>query len=523
MLTAVAANARAGEEWRFPPVRELVSTMASLWYKPLRQSAGTQGTPTPSVCWTERRCVERDRPLNLAARNAGDGTIDSFARYIIGVIAFGYTLLPAGFVIAVAINPCDFRMRSASERVSLSILSAIAALPVLAYYVIRFIPPGAVPTFAFVIWPLGLYLFLRDPSRRLVFPSVRSMLAWVLLALVVGLLLVDIRLDGQLQLGPVVYDYAARISVTDAITRTGIPPANPSFYDGHPQPLFYYYLWFAVCSLVDRTTGQFIGPDGSLKASVFWGIVGVMALLHCVIFSGTVKFPEGVRKRWLAAAVAGLLVSGLDLLPVAAGSVWRLITHEMFHLPYALAGWNGEGHISSWFGVFGWVPNHVTALTAGMFSLLLLRTGAERPLGRSWRLVALASLGYASAVGMSVWVAVVAATVAAAWCLASICLRWYREAWFVVLAGTAALLVALPYLLDLASAGHLAHLPLVLRVRPFGPLGPLEYKAYGPSLVMASRIALLPITYAIGFRILSARATALFEVAVQEMEIPRSG
>ncbi len=423
-----------------------------------------------------------------------------FVNYLVGLVAFGSILLPAGFVIAAATNPCDFRTRSLSEQVALSILTAIATLPILTYYVIRVFPSAAAPVFAFVSWPLALYYLLhsRRPGRS-IFSSVRPMLGWTLVALFIGLLLADIRVGDQLQLGPEVYDYGARVSVTDAITRTGIPPANPSFYDGRPQPLFYYYFWFAVCSLVDRATGQLIGPDGSLKASVFWGVASVVALVQCVLFSGAVKFPDGAGRRWLAATAVGLLISGLDLLPVAAGSAWRLVTHETFHLPYALAMWNGEGHVSSWFGVFAWVPNHVVAFVSGMFSLLLLRKGAELPFGRSWRLVALAGLGFASTAGMSIWVAIVAAAVAAAWCLVSICLRWYREAALVVLAGSASVLVALPYLLGLAGTNHLARYPLALWVRPFGPLGPLEYKEYGPFLMMVIRLALLPVTYAVGF------------------------
>jgi len=427
-------------------------------------------------------------------------TVNALADYIAGVIAFGFVLLPVGYVVATAANPCDFDRRSPSEQISLSILTATATVPILVYYIIRAVPSGSVQVFAFVALPFALYGYLRRrKTGRERHSWLQAGIGWAVAAVIVGLLLIDIRSGDQLQNGSIVYDYAKDVSVIDAISRTGIPPINPSFLDGRPQPLFYYYYWFAVCSFVDQATSGLIGPNASIKASVFWALANVMALVHCAIFSGSVRFPADTRNKWIGAAITGMLVSGLDVVPVSIQAVWHLAASQPVKLPYALAVWNGGGHISSWLGAITWVPHHVAGFVSATFSLFVLRRGADLPLARYWRIVVLAGFGFASAAGLSIWVTIVAAMVAATWCLILIYRRWYREACLFVAAGIVGLVLALPFLAGLIGADHSTKFPLALHPRPFGPLAPFEHRVYGPLLIGITRLAALPVTYAVSF------------------------
>jgi len=54
-------------------------------------------------------------------------------------------------------------------------------------------------------------------------------------------------------------DQTTRVSVIDAMTRTGVPPVNSSYYLGHYVKLtFLYFFWYTLGSIIDFMGGSFI-------------------------------------------------------------------------------------------------------------------------------------------------------------------------------------------------------------------------------------------------------------------------
>jgi hypothetical protein len=79
---------------------------------------------------------------------------------------------------------------------------------------------------------------------------------WSLFAI---LSLIDIQLGNRLYFSVASYDLISRVSITGAITRTGVPPTNPGYFPGKTVPLtFLYYFWYILGSLIDQIGGTWM-------------------------------------------------------------------------------------------------------------------------------------------------------------------------------------------------------------------------------------------------------------------------
>jgi hypothetical protein len=259
-----------------------------------------------------------------------------------------------------------------------------------------------------------------------------------------------------------VHDYTKHIVVTDAITRTGVPPVSPMFCPSDAPKLFYYYYWFMLCSLVEQCSGGLLHPrEAVLAGDVFTGF----ALLAAIALATRFLLPAAKDDRWQTAKIACLLTlaTGLDLLPVGLSHVMMAAKHE---LPiFASVEWWND-YIESFTHFAIWVPHHVAGFVSCVIGTIILRrfqeTG-EKPL----TMLILASLAFASAIGLSIYVSV---TFAAGWVLWSlICIKTKIEGRIaqVTIAGVLSALMSVPLIATLIQANHSHARQIALTIRPF--------------------------------------------------------
>jgi hypothetical protein len=259
-----------------------------------------------------------------------------------------------------------------------------------------------------------------------------------------------------------VHDYTKHIVVTDAITRTGLPPTSPMFGIPNAPKLFYYYYWFMLCSFVEQTSRGLLEPRYAVLAG---DIVTGFALLAAIALSARYLLPADENDSWQTAkfACALTLVTGLDILPVGLSHILQNGKHQ---LPiFASVEWWND-YIENFTHFALWVPHHVAGLVSCLIGTILLRrfqeTG-ERPL---WML-SLAALAFASAIGLSIYVSL---TFALGWCIwILICLvsKKTDRILYVACAGLATALISLPFVATLVKANHSHAKQIAFTIRRF--------------------------------------------------------
>ncbi len=420
----------------------------------------------------------------------------------IALLLFPLVSVFPGYVLGWAFNLFLFNSRTWIARLAISLVLSAAVLPVLAFLVLRFLPP------AFAMLPLFLCAVLCgagelnrynrsrhspasgiDPQSRLYRRiGILFGVIWVVFSL---LLLVDFQFGRQLYFANVAYDYTTRIAVINAISRTGVPPINPSYFPGRPEKLtFLYYYWYISPSLIDQIGGTLVNSRQAMLAGTIWTGLALMAgiALYLRLRNRRPHHP------WIAPLIGIqlLLVSGVDVVPVLAieARARYLLGHML--LSGAVEGWNMP--VMSWLNAITWVPNHVLAAVQCFAALLLVLSVIDGSPGQRWIAGILAGLAFASAFGSSIWVMLVFAV---AWILWGLILLLTRKnqslVWVMVLAGLVGMGLSLPYILDLLHSGGVSGggLPVALFVRPF-MLNSLLLPA---SLQPVANLFLLPLNY----------------------------
>jgi hypothetical protein len=432
-------------------------------------------------------------------------TLSDFLAFFAAFAIFTAVLLPPGYLFGRLSDVLSFRKQTSAIRFALALLMSLAIIPELSYLVLRaanwrvFALLGAVAVvagLAAMLWDA----FRRPTRRRAPRQMCLTVAAAVLWIVAVAGSLADLQWSGGLYRSPTGQDHLKHVAVTSAISRTGLPPQNPLSRGSQPFPLCYYYFWHLLCSHVDRLGGTFITARSAVQAGTAWaGIALACALVLVMRFSRT-AFP--FRRAPAPLAVALLLGSGLDLIVVVAVAAARhFVSGGGFRLPTDLQWWNGDATATAWVGAVLWVPQHVTALCVTLFGFLLLQRSVEmQSAARRWASVAVSAVAFASALGMSLWVALVGGLIGATWSA----LLWganRRLFYNYLLAGLLAALFAAPFLWDIAAARQTSQFPIALGVRPFVVCESLrEYFGWandGPVDVL--RLLALPVSYAIQF------------------------
>ena len=160
-----------------------------------------------------------------------------------------FVLVP-GFVLGTLTNLMQFKIRGLAHQLLLSLMISLCCMPIVLYWTGRFWGMYAVWGLLVLIWCVGVYhvsiRLIHD--RQAMFASLRRNWKFGCVIGCAVFITVALIIDWETQhelLRPLLsYDYVKHVSVTSAISRTGLPPVNPSFHPGEPYTLFYYYFWF---------------------------------------------------------------------------------------------------------------------------------------------------------------------------------------------------------------------------------------------------------------------------------------
>ena len=387
------------------------------------------------------------------------------------VVVFAAVLLAPGYCMAWACNLLGFRGRGVGERLAWGVALSFGGMTIVAILLGKYASLAAVCWLAGIcaVWFVGLAAWEGWRRRGDGFSGRWGLIAagiaavWVLYAICE---LVDVGVGNHLYVSVTVFDHALRAAFTDAVLRTGVPPANPIFWPGHAAPMRYYYFWYVLVAVVVRLAG--VTARQAMIASSAWsgfGLASVVALYCGNFLGGETKQGRGsdpmatssqpsqeTKVRWmghpsrLAVALGLLAVTGLDILPVIAKALARMPTDG------DMEWWSGNG-VCSWMDSLLWVPHHVAGLVCCLVGFLLVWMSKGQAGRRRWGCGALAGLAFASAFGLSTWVALAFALVMVAWLVwVMIWERGSRERVAVLLLAAAVAFVALiPYLAELRA------------------------------------------------------------------------
>ena len=406
------------------------------------------------------------------------------------VAAFAALLLAPGYCLAWACDLLGFRARAAGERLAWGVALSFGGMTIVSVLL------GKYGSLTAVCWLAGICalgcvgIMAREAwlrRRGLNFTNKRGLIgagiaaAWVLFVVVE---LVDIGVGSRLYFSVTVFDHALRTAFVDAVMRTGVPPANPLFWPEHAAPMRYYYFWYVLTAAAARLAGA--TARQAMIASVAWSGFGLAATLqlYCRNFLGngsqrasdapqlaiSSHSSHETTTRWMArpprlvVALGLLAVTGLDILPVLVKALLRMPTDGDME-------WWSAAQVSSWMDSLLWVPHHIAGLVCCLLGFLLVWM-SKGTSGRRRALCGLiAGLAFASAFGLSTWVALAFAMVMAAWMLWA--LAWERDSRarvpVLLLAAAVASVALLPYLAELH--GEASGTAIVLANGPTSPDG----------------------------------------------------
>ena len=364
---------------------------------------------------------------------------------LVAVVAFAVVLYAPGYVVAYAVDLFGFRQMGFADRSLWGIACSFCVAPITAYLVGRGAGLNGI-CWLFALSAAVALLLLTLTSNKTVWSRrdrwVTALLACGWIAFVL-LMLVDLQAGNKLYFSVVMADQSYRIAFTDAIVRTGIPPANPLYFAGAPAPMRYDYFWYVLCAAVVKLAH--VSARQSFIASSIWAGFGLLAT---VTLYTRHFFRWERRQRWIALGL--LFVTGADLIPAVGNAILQPTLNGDIE-------WWSVDPIDAWPDSLLWVPHHTASVLCCLLALLLLwRTRESISRGARHCAVALAAVAFASAFGLSVYVAFGFALLMLAWLLRLAALQHpQRLALFqrVAVAGILSALLLSPFLWELA-AGH---------------------------------------------------------------------
>ncbi len=398
-------------------------------------------------------------------------------------VAMSLIVFVPGYVLGWTLNVLGFRDRRLILKGLLSVTLGIACCPVITYLLGR-MNRHVVWIFYFATWTLFAVLVARAVRKRdftlpQVSRHVRFALAAVLAWIVLGMgSLVDIQLGDRLYYSVPAYDYSVRTAFTAAAARS-IPPNNPFFASTDPVPLRYHYFWLLLCMLVAKTAA--VTPREAMFGATLWCGIALMSLVALWVKFYLRPVANVERKSLIGAAL--LLVTGLDIIPTI------ILRFQQPHVVKPDMEWWNVAQITSWIDSMLWVPHHLAGLIACLTGFLVLYVEKRRAVAAT-----IAAIAFASAVGLSIYVAFTFALFMAVWILVSL-IQDRRRAPTLVVVAVLALCLLLPYALTLAGPGNGGF--VVPELRPFSFVTNL-LESHGVQSFWAEEVApavLLPLNY----------------------------
>jgi hypothetical protein len=413
------------------------------------------------------------------------------------LIAFGLfplVIVFPGYVTGWLFDLFDFRQRRRVTQFIIGLCLSFAISPIVLYLTARLVSIEFASLTAVIFAVIGTAILVRTKAAP-VEASVRRPLtiaAWIgaLWVVIAILSLVDIQWHNQLYFSIPSFDQTTRVSVIEAMTRTGVPPVNPSYYPGKPVLLtFLYFFWYILCSVVDWLGGSWVDARAALNASSAWAGLGMMATIALYLRLRDERVGE---KLWRAAliGIGSLSISGLDCIPI----IFMMILVHV--LPGDIEHWNTQ--ITAWAGSFLWVPHHIAGMVACLTAIMVTQTARGKSTAQQLGAAIVAGLAFASALGLSVWVTLIFVIFWGVWMLLILIqTRAWRTPLWMTLTGLVAVMFALPFLLDIfsgGSGGGSGSLPFAFEVRIFYFSATLT-SAWPPIYRSLLNLAVLPINY----------------------------
>jgi hypothetical protein len=392
--------------------------------------------------------------------------------------AYPLMLVFPGYVAGRLLNLFGFRQHSFWGQLAIAVALSFAVSPIVVFLASYYLSTSFAIAILLLTMIVAFVLAVQDwKDFRKTSPlsSSPETIKYRKIALMVGLLWailcilfsVDWQLGDRLYNTVQSYDYTTRVAVVNAITRTGVPPTNPSYYPGHPVKLtFLYYFWYVLSSVADILGGNWITAYQATLAGAAWCGLGLMAVVALYL---TLRNPKSVLHPWKVALVGiGLLsVTGFDIIPIGVLLARSLAGIINFQFAGDMEHWNEQ--ITAWVGSVLWVPNHVAAMLACVVGMLLLHFALGKGAREQLTAMIFAGLAFASALGLSVWVTASFALCWGIWLLVALYQKAYRLSGFMLLAGLVALVAGSPFILGVLTGGSPSPAgvaPVVLQVRP---------------------------------------------------------
>ncbi len=372
-------------------------------------------------------------------------TLQDLIGFTLAFFLFPLVIVLPGYVFSSALDLFDFKRRLPIVKLGIGLLISFAVSPI----IFNLTSSLGSMTFSLTViggFMLAFLLFLSKEKFNLQIDPIAKSLLWICVGWVVFVAysLVDIHWNDQLYFSVVSFDQTSRVSVIDAMTRTGVPPINPSYFPGTPTLLtFLYYFWYILASLVDILGGGIVDARAALNASSAWSGLGLMAAI--AFYLRLRNFNVG-RAVWRSAriGVSLLTVSGLDILPTL------IIMLGVRRIYGTVEGWNLQMQIPTWNSSILWAPHHIAAMVACFTAIMLALSVREKSTSQKFIALSIAGMAFASSFGLSIWVTFLFGVFWAIWILVLFIQRTERSLIApMILSGVVAILLASSFMLGL--------------------------------------------------------------------------
>ena len=328
-------------------------------------------------------------------------TAQDLIGFTLAFFLFPLVIVIPGYVFSSALDLFDFKQRQPIVRLGIGLLISFAVSPII-FNLTSSLGTTGISLIVIGGFALAFSVILSKEKRIFTMQTnpISKTILWIGFGWVIftAFSLVDIHWKDQLFFSVVSFDQTSRVSVIDAMTRSGVPPINPSYYPGTPVRLtFLYYFWYILSSLIDILGGNFVDARAALNASSAWSGLALMAAIAFYFRVRTANFATAV---WRSAriGISLLAVSGLDILPTI------IIILGVRRIYGTVEGWNLQMQIPTWVSSVLWAPHHIAAMVACLTAIMLALSARDKPAKRKIILLFIAGMAFASSFGLSVWV-----------------------------------------------------------------------------------------------------------------------
>jgi hypothetical protein len=377
-------------------------------------------------------------------------TLRDIAGIFAGMFAFLPFLFGPGYVVGYVLNLFRFRQACWRERFASSVVLSFSITPICGALLARVSSLAVVCAVCLAITVAAFVLILYELRNRPTAPRqsldrdsktvLWLLFAWMLIAIAS---LVDLQHGTRLFLPEPAFDQSVRSALTGGVLRSGVPPANPFFYPGHPIPMRYYYYWNLVCALAAKLFR--LAPRYAALSGILWAGLALACLITLYLKHFCEETVDLSRKAWIGITL--LAVTGLDIIP----TIMVFIAQHEF---YGDMEWWDSAQVTSWIDSLLWVPHHVAGLISCCTGFLVLWVVPRDAPARERVIAAIvAALAFSSAAGLSVYVTFTFAIFLITWTL--VLARWslWKEVLTFTACGILTVIISLPYLHDLRQPG----------------------------------------------------------------------